>query len=240
MKLKITALELLMNKNQVKEKNDHFWDEFYSGDFAPHEPTPFFHWLENYLDKSKRKIVELGCGNGRDSFGFAGAGHSAISIDGSLSAIDYCNKIKNNLPNENIKSNIEFKELNLKDIANLQSKLNFQKFNPNLIYSRFLLHAVTQDIQDEIIKFSYKILSPGGYMAHEFRTDKDPLMLKGEVISNNERVTDHYRRFINANEIVNTIQNIGFEIVYFCESSGLAVYKNDDPVVARIIARKRN
>ena len=62
---------------------------------------------------------------------------------------------------------------------------------------------------------------------------------KGEVISSNERSEGHYRRFIDFNELKSRLIDAGFEIEESLESNGLAIYKDDDPVVIRIIAKKK-
>ena len=39
--------------------------------------------------------------------------------------------------------------------------------------------------------------------------------------------------------LLNRIENSGFEIMYKIEDKGLAIYKDEDPVVIRIIAQKK-
>tara|TARA_Y100000992_G_C20886942_1_gene314470 strand:+ start:63 stop:221 length:159 start_codon:yes stop_codon:yes gene_type:complete len=48
----------------------------------------------------------------------------------------------------------------------------------------------------------------------EFRFDKDPLMKKGKKIGQNERYADHYRRFINFENIKSKMKRKGFKIIY--------------------------
>jgi hypothetical protein len=81
-------------------------------------------------------------------------------------------------------------------------------------------------------------LPTNALMVHEFRTNKDPLMMKGEVISANERMTDHYRRFIDTQVFRHKLTTLGWEEVYFEESHGLAVFGDEDPVVARCVFKK--
>ena len=59
---------------------------------------------------------------------------------------------------------------------------------------------------------------------------------KGEKISDNENVTTHYRRYLNLED--NKIEKCGLKIIYQLESQGLAVYKDDDPMLIRIVAQK--
>lgn len=50
----------------------------------------------------------------------------------------------------------------------------------------------------------------------------------------------HYRRFIRKDELIRELENIGFEINYCVESDNLSIYKDDNPVVIRIHAKKKN
>ena len=90
-----------------------------------------------------------------------------------------------------------------------------------------------------VINKSYEMLNDGGKLYIECRSTGDPLFRKGEVISSNETSEGHYRRFIDFNELKSRLTDVGFEIEESLESNGLAIYKDDDPVVIRIIAKKK-
>ena len=60
----------------------------------------------------------------------------------------------------------------------------------------------------------------------------------GVQISKNENITDHYRRYIDKEELASTLKNLGHRIIYQTESRGLAKYGNEDPVVIRIASQK--
>ena len=61
---------------------------------------------------------------------------------------------------------------------------------------------------------------------------------KGERISNTENVTPHYRRYLDFEETVNKLEKSGLNVIYQLESQGLSVYKDDDPMLIRIVAKK--
>ncbi len=71
----------------------------------------------------------------------------------------------------------------------------------------------------------------------EFRTDKDPLINKGKKLSKNETFTNHYRRFINVKNILKYFKIQSFKIIYILEKKGLSKYKNDNPVLCRLILK---
>ncbi len=61
---------------------------------------------------------------------------------------------------------------------------------------------------------------------------------EGEVISLTERIAGHYRRFIIPEELRSRLQSCGFEIQFEIESTGLAPYQDEDPVVIRVTGQK--
>ena len=61
---------------------------------------------------------------------------------------------------------------------------------------------------------------------------------QGEQISDTENITTHYRRYLDYEETIKKIEDLGLTIVYKIESQGLAIYKDDDPMLIRIVAKK--
>ncbi len=70
----------------------------------------------------------------------------------------------------------------------------------------------------------------------ECRSINDPLARLGEVISPTERIHGHYRRFIILAELRQRLEEAGFNVDQALESTGLALYHGEDPVVIRIRA----
>jgi hypothetical protein len=65
----------------------------------------------------------------------------------------------------------------------------------------------------------------------EFRTKEDENLGK--------HFGDHYRRFIDAEKFSDALKNrYNFELDYFIVGRGMAKFKEEDPYVSRIIARK--
>lgn len=216
---------------ETLEQTADFWKQFYASCNLRHTPSPFAQWcLENYLSASRSNILELGCGNGRDSFAFL---HHNISVI----ALDACDVA--------IADNIE--HLKTLDLA-VQGEflvLDFSKLDTlnthsiNTLYSRFVLHAIPEHLEDAIFDYATKILPVGGRMLHEFRTIRDPLMQEGEALSETERLTTHYRRFLNPDIIREKLVMRGWKELFFVESNELAVFGSENPVVARIVIEKQ-
>lgn len=61
---------------------------------------------------------------------------------------------------------------------------------------------------------------------------------KGEALSETENFTTHYRRYMDLDRFIGKLENLGFEVLFKIEDKDLAVYKDDNPHVIRIIAQK--
>ena len=64
------------------EENEAYWDQFYKQDFV-HVPSQFCALVATDI-KPHSIVVDLGCGNGRDSHFFASANFSVVGVDLSL------------------------------------------------------------------------------------------------------------------------------------------------------------
>ena len=107
-----------------------------------------------------------------------------------------------------------------------------------MVYARFFIHAINEKDQKNFLNNVKKIIKKKGFIFFEFRTTKDPLIKKGVKISKYERYDDHYRRFIQPNQFIKKLKEIGFKILYFKTSNKFAVYKNQKPNICRIISKK--
>ena len=209
--------------------NDAFsyWDQWYSARKAPRRESQFAAWVQKSYLRGTDAILELGCGNGRDSFYFLQHGHTLLALDGSSTAIE---RNTDRLGRSDVFHCIDF--------ADLQSFTHNKLADISIVYSRFVLHAVPDDVESIMLDFMARVLPAGGRMMHEFRTIRDPLAQKGENLGGTERFTDHYRRFIDPFTLVTKIRSRGFRIEFFAEGHGFAVLGDDDPVVARLVAVK--
>ncbi len=202
----------------------HHWDEYYQKDNAPSFPSPFAEYVANKLS-TKQNILEIGCGNGRDSKFFSSKGHHVTGLDRSGEAIELCKNLYSSEP-------IEFFFGTITDIE----KTNKKKYD--LIYSRFVIHAMSLNEELEMLTMSYRLLNEDGQFFIECRSINDPLSNTGEILSHTERIDGHYRRFIILEELKQRLIQVGFEIIETMESNGLANLGGEDPVVIRVEAIK--
>lgn len=223
-----TAEEIAMKFMALNEEGTDFgrkdhWKEFYSSGVAPSKPSPFAKAVHDAI-APKSKLLEIGCGNGRDALFFSGEGHSVSALDASASAIDSC-------IDGDPDGKIKFVHGMLQDVVNVLPR------NFDVVYSRFVIHAMPLSEEERLLRDISTVLEPGGRVFIECRSINDQMARQGEIISPTERILGHYRRFIIKEDLETRLRSNGFMIVSSVESKGLAVFGDEDPVIIRVEAQ---
>lgn len=209
--------------------NNSYWNKFYLNKKKTFKPSSFAVFVKKRL---KKKIfinmIEIACGDGRDTFYFSKYFKKIISIDKSKTVIN--KNIKNNNYNK-CKNTIFISKDFTKDIKDIYGKYNF-------VYARFYFHTINAKEENISLKNISKITNKNSIIAFEFRTDKDKMINKGKKISKNERLYTHYRRFINVKEFEKKLSRYKFKIVYKKVSNNLSIFKKDNPYLCRLMIKK--
>lgn len=125
--------------------SNNYWSNFYKN---PHilQPSAFAEFCLSRFPKNSR-IVEFGCGNGRDTLFFANKGYNTTGIDFACKQkqIDNANFIKSDITKY------------------LNSTLN----SFDVTYTRFFLHSIKDEAIDLLLKWSK------GLFCAEFRAKED-------------------------------------------------------------------
>ncbi|HIY39043.1 MAG TPA: adenylyl-sulfate kinase [Candidatus Agathobaculum merdigallinarum] len=204
--------------------NTDYWNQYYQNKICSTEPSPFAKYVSTLVDAGKT-MVDLGCGNGRDTIYFAGRGMKMTAIDLSDSAISILKQ--QSIPNT---------EFICADFVN-QPDPHGNGYD--YAYSRFTIHSINQTQERILLRSIFGALRHGGKFFIEVRSIHDPLFGRGEALERNAFFYDnHYRRFIVLDELKTGLQEFGFQIEYAQEKTGFAPYGNDDPPVIRIVAKK--
>lgn len=202
-----------------------YWDEYYKTDRQDYEPSLFARFVEPELS-SGCYMADLGCGNGRDSFFFAEHGHKVASVDRSGQAIALIER-------RQCKTISAFCD-------NFVSFLEKYDAAFDALYSRFSIHAVKREEQEKLIGNACKSLKENGLFFIEARSVLDELYGKGVRVDRDTYFYNgHTRRFIRTEELEECLMREHFEIVFSRENRGFAPFGSEDPVVLRVIARKR-
>lgn len=131
-------------------------------------------------NKKFKKILDLGCGDGRDSKYFAQKGFDVMCVDFSKTGID---KVKQ----YNIK-NIKAVKKNIQDIS-------FSKNYFDVVYAHLSLHYFDDKTTNKIINKIYNILKPGGYFFIKCKSVEDSLYGVGDKVGENMYRKSHLRHF---------------------------------------------
>ena len=204
--------------------NTAYWNQYYKNGLCSQEPSPFARYVATLVDPGRR-LVELGCGNGRDAVYFASLGLRVTALDMSQEAIS---------------------QLNARGVANAEflcgDFVNSGVHSPesyDYAYSRFTLHSINRNQEQVLLTNLYRGLRPGGRLFIEVRGVRDPLFGKGRQVERNAFFYDnHYRRFLVLDELTASLEERGFRVEYAQERTGFAPYGSDDPPVIRVAAVK--
>lgn len=209
------------------EKNEEYWNEFYRRDFV-HVPSQFCVFVSTYINANST-VVELGCGNGRDSHFFSNMNFSVIGVDLSLSAIETC------IENSDSNKDIEFLCGDISEekvCENISQVIGSRTEGADVcFYSRFVMHSIDEQQQTSFMLGLNNLMKQGDYIFFEFRSKEDQETKK--VYGN------HYRRYVDTELFIKQLEEIvGVEIIYSITGRGMGMYKDEDPSVSRIIAKK--
>lgn len=205
-----------------------YWDHFYE---QPHPdlatPTSFAQACLALL-RPGESVFELGCGNGRDAIYLARNGLRVFASDPSHAALA---EVRSRMDREVFAHAPQLIARSMNDLDGRHAG------DLDSVYTRFVLHAVTDDVASAGLRWAARNLRPGGRLLVEARSVLGSLYGKGEPAGRDAFIYDgHYRRFIRADELRDELCRIGFRIDDLVETSGVAVRDGDDPVVIRVFA----
>ena len=222
-----------------REKNEYNKDTSYWNTYYQQKPvilnecSSFAKEMMKFINDSSamsdnpRYLLDLGCGNGRDSVFFADNEIHVIGIDASNVAIEMLqqahekNKYLEFICDDFVTADVLF-----------QRKYDY-------CYSRFTLHSINEKQENQLINNVYRALKKDGLFMIEVRTIHDGIYGMGELVEKNAYIyNEHYRRFIDPEEITRKFKEKGFSIVYSEESSGFSKTETDDPVLLRLVLKK--
>lgn len=211
-------------------RDEEYWNRYYKKNIGENEsllePSLFARTMfQKYMDEGK-DLIELGCGNGRDSLWFAKNGINVIGIDASKVAIK---KLQDKVALDNCTFVCD-------DFVDAESIYQIQF---DYCYSRFTLHAINEQQETQIMTKAYDMLKEKGYFFIEARSIRDGKYGVGQEVEKNAYICDgHYRRFIDPVELVSKLESIGFAILEQEESDKFAPQKGDNAVCVRVVAQK--
>lgn len=211
--------------SQVYEKN-MLW--------SSKENTPdVFECMEQYKITKKSKILDLGCGEGRDAINLLDRGYNVVAIDYSCSVIEKCKELSNNNYNDC------FKQFDL-----INDKMNC-KFD--FIYSIAVLHMFVLDehrnkflsfIKEHLEKDGICLICVLGDGKQEFVTNVEDAFknIKRTVLNNKTdiEIAATSCRIVNWKQLEYEISNNGLKIEKKWISTTVPEFSNSMCVVVKL------
>ena len=182
----------------------NYWEQYYLKQNAELMPSLFAHYVAGLLGDRKVDIVELGCGNGRDSIFFAKEGHNVDAIDQCYNEICFLINQYQHI------DNLDFRCDDFTDMVDDEPY--------DVVYSRFTLHSVSKD-------WAYRNLAKDGLLCIEVRGQKNEIYKLGEPVDNEPDAyiyDNHYRRFLNFKNLCDELKKIGFSLDFAAEDKDCA------------------
>jgi len=211
-------------------RDEKYWDRYYSGKDSESatmlEPSLFARTMLHEYMTAGNDLIELGCGNGRDSVYFAQNGLNVIGIDLSKIIIK---KLQDTI-------NLDNCTFICDDFVNAEAIYQIQY---DYCYSRFTLHAINEQQETEVLLKAYNMLKEKGLLFIEARSIHDGKYGLGDKVEKNAFIYDaHYRRYIDPDELVLKLKDIGFAVLQQDESELFAPKKGESTVCVRVVAQK--
>jgi ubiquinone/menaquinone biosynthesis C-methylase UbiE len=184
---------------------NNIWNKVYSNDssFFGDEPSKFaLMCYEDFVKHKVKKILELGCGQGRDALFFASKGLEVYAIDSSAVAIE----------NLRIKTKELNLDINLKNINALEG-LPFSNDYFDAVYSHMFYNISFNDSELKLLfSESKRVLKDNGLLSFSVRNDKDIMHKKGTKVTENIYDINGFQIRFFTKEDVKFFMNDNFKI----------------------------
>lgn len=197
--------------------NKTYWDNFYKLGLAPRNESDFARFVLGHIvenDEQHNLLLDVACGNGRDTFFFHKNGIESTGIDLSVKP--------------DSKEPVFIKD----DI------LTFNYSGYNLIYLRFIVHALKEHEFDTLLLQLAKSETRSTLFI-ETRSSKGVTdEQKSETFFRSPIGEEHFRMLYSFDYLIKKVSQY-FDVIHQEENRGLSVFKEDDPVCIRLILKNR-
>jgi len=195
-----------------------YWDQYYQKNSKPFNPSDFANFVVKKVEKNS-SIIDIGCGNGRDSIYLSKSNLKTLGVDQSKIVINNLKQFESN-----------YLSFECSDIKELR-KVKFDN-----AYCRFLFHSISEDEEDSLLLWLKNYISNKIFIEARIDLDIDQYIK-----------TDHYRRLMNIQEFKLKLQSLGLEIEFEKISDKFSIYKKNynvgdikfNPQLIRLIIKNK-
>lgn len=189
------------------ENKIHYWDGLYSKEyFFGSGPTKLAKSAHSLLKETGiRKILEIGCGQGRDATYFAQHGFEVVAFDISENAIKSVNQAKQalNLTNLNV------------FVHDVEEPLQYPSEHFDFVYSNLALQFFDLKSLDKIFQNTAKLMKKNSTFLLSTKKKGDKYYQFGNKVSDDAfEYKGIVRYFFDANPLKEILSNY-FEIIQF-------------------------
>lgn len=193
-------------------------------DFFSQEPSELAEKAVSFLGSSPAVVMDIGCGNGRDTRLYASKGYRVFANDLSEVAITKCQEA-----NEYDTATFE--------VIDIRNGLPYADNSFDLVSSMLALHYFTDEMTHEVFQDIHRVLKQGGLLAFSCKSrDEKRTASATEVESNIYVDAGGHVLHTFSQEYVRNILSDQFEIISLEEKE--AFYTNRVSTEVRCIARK--
>ena len=194
---------------------NNIWNKVYSDDFTffGEGPSDFAKkCYEYFIQNNVKRILDLGCGQGRDTIFFSLKGLEIYAVDSSIVAINSIQKF-------NEKNN---QSINAKCIDAKQG-LPFDNDYFDAIYSHMFYNMdFTNKELEFLFQESNRVLKTKGLLCFSVRSDKDELFRSGFKIDKDEEIYEIHGfqiRFFSIEQIKSLLLSFQFKMDKIVQSN---------------------
>lgn len=198
--------------------NKEYWDNFYKSNLAPQKESSFAQFTYTYLKDlvtiNELRLIDVGCGNGRDTFYFSKMNIKTTGIDLSYNPESLY---------------VDFTQSNI---------LEFDYKDYNVLYLRFIVHSLTEPELDKLIS-NFENMSQDLLIFIETRSSKNITdEQKSETYFKSSIGSEHFRMLYSEKYLTNKLEK-RFKIVYVKEDTGFSPFNGEDPFCIRYILKNK-
>jgi SAM-dependent methyltransferase len=188
---------------------------------VPTTPSQFATWFAG-RERPGGRVVDIGCGNGRDSVWLAEQGFDVLGVDYAPGAV---RRSRGEARKRGVDA--EFWNVNLYDMRHVLAFGGLLSHEPAPVhlYGRFLLHSITDQGRRNLWLLARTSLRRGGCLYLEFLVDDDGTHVFGE----------HFRRPLRPREVATEVRAAGGKVQHQEVGRGRAAFEHEDPNVCRMV-----
>ena len=203
------------------------WDNFYARHPSPGRSS----FAQAMAEQPAAVVLDLGCGDGRDTNAFAANGQRAVGLDRSRIGLRHATQ---NAELLGVADRVTYHSCDFTDgdavREVLSSVLDQFPDQPVLFYARFLFTALEPATEHIVLSALRACARTGDLLAVELRSVADEAQPK--------TYDNRFRRFHDGPAVLKRLPTrFGFEVLDTEAGTGLSPLGSEDPDVVRVVAR---